>query len=215
MYSSKTSQKSERGIISRLVNLTVFMWSIQTLINFELAYQSGYHNNCICFCYQGLTSTPENIRERWSQFGKNDFTVRPLKSYFRLVVEYILSDIPLIIIIVTAIIALGLSFYSEPPQPVLPGDTPFKIDETLLGMYVYVPGFYIALQCVLTPHSALQAVCFAGEWSVRLHVVCRQSLFRGWIVGADCSRIAIQTLVFSKLCVSVNNCKLGLFSIYN
>jgi len=30
----------------------------------------------------------------------------------------------------------------------------------------YVPGFYIALQYVLTPHSAEQAVHSAGEWSV-------------------------------------------------
>jgi len=31
---------------------------------------------------------------------------------------------------------------------------------------VYVPGFYIALQCVLTQHSAEQEVHSAGAWSV-------------------------------------------------
>jgi len=33
-------------------------------------------------------------------------------------------------------------------------------------VYRYIPGFYIALQYVLTPHSAEQAVHSAGEWSV-------------------------------------------------
>jgi len=31
---------------------------------------------------------------------------------------------------------------------------------------MYVPGFYIALQCVDTPRSASQAVHSASEWSV-------------------------------------------------
>ena len=61
-----------------------------------------------------MTTTTETLRDRDAQFGANVFTTRPLKSYFRLLVEYIFGDIPLIIIVVTAIVSIGLAFFREP-----------------------------------------------------------------------------------------------------
>jgi len=55
-----------------------------------------------------------------------------------------------------------------------------------------VPGFYIVLKCVLTPHSAEQTVHSAREWSV----YCVGNLCLN-LEGADCSRIAIRTLMSS------------------
>lgn len=63
-------------------------------------------------CFLGLSSSVE-IERRRKIFGPNEIPATPAKSFFRLVWEA-LQDATLIILLVSAIVSLGLSFYRPP-----------------------------------------------------------------------------------------------------
>ncbi|ESO12682.1 hypothetical protein HELRODRAFT_63344 [Helobdella robusta] len=59
---------------------------------------------------KGLNATEDDLKQRRSQYGRNEIPPKPPKSFLRLVWEA-LHDVTLIILIIAAIISIGLSFY--------------------------------------------------------------------------------------------------------
>jgi P-type Ca2+ transporter type 2B len=59
---------------------------------------------------KGLSGNRQDIEHRRETFGSNTIPPKPPKTFFQLVVEAV-QDITLIILIVSAAISLGLSFY--------------------------------------------------------------------------------------------------------
>ncbi|MFH4975555.1 hypothetical protein AB6A40_002264 [Gnathostoma spinigerum] len=64
---------------------------------------------------RGVPNTKAELEKRRAVFGRNEIPSAPPKSFLRLVWEA-LQDITLLILIVSAIISLGLSFYKPPPD---------------------------------------------------------------------------------------------------
>ncbi|XGW31321.1 hypothetical protein V3C99_009911 [Haemonchus contortus] len=64
----------------------------------------------------GLSNDHHEIERRQQVFGKNEIPPAPSKSFFRLAWEA-LQDITLVILLISAIVSLGLSFY-KPPENV-------------------------------------------------------------------------------------------------
>jgi magnesium-transporting ATPase (P-type) len=71
----------------------------------------------------GLPNSPEELERRRQAFGPNEIPPHPPKSFFTLVWEA-LQDVTLIILLVSAIVSLLLSFY-RPPE-----DSGAAVDES-------------------------------------------------------------------------------------
>ncbi|KAI1715124.1 e1-E2 ATPase domain-containing protein [Ditylenchus destructor] len=63
----------------------------------------------------GIPDTPEELQRRKDAFGANEIPPQPPKSFLHLVWEA-LQDVTLIILLVSAIVSLALSFYSPPDE---------------------------------------------------------------------------------------------------
>lgn len=63
----------------------------------------------------GLPNDKAELERRRRIFGKNEIPPNPPKSFLRLAWEAV-QDITLIILIISAVISLGLSFYKPPPE---------------------------------------------------------------------------------------------------
>ncbi|VDM72288.1 unnamed protein product, partial [Strongylus vulgaris] len=61
----------------------------------------------------GLPDDHHELSRRQHVFGKNEIPPAPSKSFFRLAWEAV-QDITLIILLVSALVSLGLSFYKPP-----------------------------------------------------------------------------------------------------
>uniref|UniRef100_A0A7E5A0H8 Calcium-transporting ATPase n=1 Tax=Panagrellus redivivus TaxID=6233 RepID=A0A7E5A0H8_PANRE len=64
---------------------------------------------------QGLPSNHAGLEERRTVYGKNEIPPNPAKSFWRLAWEAI-QDITLIILLISAVVSLALSFYKPPEE---------------------------------------------------------------------------------------------------
>lgn len=85
----------------------------------QIVQQFGtVHQFCDQLCTSsedGLTGNPQDLAHRRQCFGSNVIPPKPSKSFLYLVWEA-LNDATLIILLCSAIISLGLSFYSPPSE---------------------------------------------------------------------------------------------------
>lgn len=63
--------------------------------------------------YAGVPNTAEELEQRRQVYGANEIPPNPPKGFFTLVWEA-LQDVTLIILLVSAVISLALSFYRPP-----------------------------------------------------------------------------------------------------
>ncbi|VDK89569.1 unnamed protein product [Litomosoides sigmodontis] len=79
----------------------------------------------------GLSNEKSSLEERRRIFGKNEIPSAPSKSFLRLAWEA-LQDITLIILLVSALVSLGLSFY-KPPEDLVTGEHSANESEAGVG----------------------------------------------------------------------------------
>ncbi|CEF71354.1 Plasma membrane calcium-transporting ATPase 3 [Strongyloides ratti] len=72
--------------------------------------------------HTGLSADENELERRRNFFGKNEIPPHPPKSFFTLVWEA-LQDVTLIILLVSAIVSLALSFYRPPDEGETPSDS--------------------------------------------------------------------------------------------
>uniref|UniRef100_A0AC34FQ18 Cation-transporting P-type ATPase N-terminal domain-containing protein n=1 Tax=Panagrolaimus sp. ES5 TaxID=591445 RepID=A0AC34FQ18_9BILA len=63
----------------------------------------------------GISNSEEELKQRRHKYGANEIPAQPMKSFFALVWEA-LQDLTLMILLISAIISLGLSFYHPPEE---------------------------------------------------------------------------------------------------
>uniref|UniRef100_A0AC35GDQ2 Cation-transporting P-type ATPase N-terminal domain-containing protein n=1 Tax=Panagrolaimus sp. PS1159 TaxID=55785 RepID=A0AC35GDQ2_9BILA len=63
----------------------------------------------------GISNKEDSLKHRRDKYGANEIPPQPIKSFFALVWEA-LQDLTLLILLISAIISLGLSFYKPPEE---------------------------------------------------------------------------------------------------